>query len=94
MEKRTLGRTGHQSTVVTFGTAGLSRVTQESADQAVQLVLSHGVNHIDIAPTYGQAMERMSPWMPKIRSQMFLGAKLVNVPRTWHGTTLTIAYGV
>jgi aryl-alcohol dehydrogenase-like predicted oxidoreductase len=75
MEKRTLGRTGHQSTVVTFGTAGLSRVTQESADQAVQLILSHGVNHIDIAPTYGQAMERMSPWMPKIRNQMFLGAK-------------------
>src|ERR687891_2136445 len=75
MEKRTLGRTGHQSTVVTFGTAGLSRVTQESADQVVQLILDHGVNHIDIAPTYGEAMERMSPWMPKIRGQMFLGAK-------------------
>jgi aryl-alcohol dehydrogenase-like predicted oxidoreductase len=75
MEKRTLGRTGHQSTVVTFGTAGLSRVTQESADQAVQLILDYGVNHIDIAPTYGEAMERMSPWMPKIRGQMFLGAK-------------------
>ncbi len=75
MKKRTLGRTGHQSTVVTFGTAGLSRVTQESADQAVQLVLSHGVNHMDIAPTYGEAMERMSPWMPKIREKMFLGAK-------------------
>ena len=75
MKKRTLGRTGHQSAVVTFGTAGLSRVTQESADQAVQLVLSHGVNHMDIAPTYGEAMERMSPWMPKIREKMFLGAK-------------------
>ena len=75
MEKRTLGRTGHQSTVVTFGTAGLSRVTQESADEAVQLILSHGVNHIDIAPTYGEAMERMNPWMPQIRDQMFLGAK-------------------
>ena len=75
MEKRTLGRTGHQSTVVTFGTAGLSRVTKETADDAVRLILSHGVNHIDIAPTYGKAMERMSPWLPQIRDQMFLGAK-------------------
>lgn len=75
MEKRTLGRTGHHSTVVTFGTAALGRVTQDVADVAVELILEHGVNHIDIAPTYGQAMERMAPWMPKIRDQVFLGAK-------------------
>ena len=75
MEKRRLGRTGHESTVVTFGTAGLGRVTQEVADKAIQEVLDAGVNHIDIAPTYGQAMERMAPWMPKIRDQVFLGSK-------------------
>lgn len=75
MEKRKLGRTGHESTVVTFGTAGLGRVTQAVADKAIQQVLDAGVNHIDIAPTYGQAMERMAPWMPKIRDQVFLGSK-------------------
>ncbi|MCH8184631.1 MAG: aldo/keto reductase [Chloroflexi bacterium] len=75
MEKRLLGRTGHHSTVVTFGTAALGRVTQDVADVAVEHILDHGVNHIDIAPTYGQAMERMAPWMPKIRDQVFLGAK-------------------
>ena len=75
MDKRTLGRTGHQSTVVTFGTAGLSGVTQEVADTAIELVLEHGVNHMDISPRYGQAMERMAPWMPRIRDRMFLGAK-------------------
>ncbi len=75
MEKRLLGRTGHHSTVVTFGTAALGRVTQDVADVAVEHILEHGVNHIDIAPTYGQAMERMAPWMPKIRDQVFLGAK-------------------
>lgn len=75
MEKRVLGRTGHASTVVCFGTAGIGRVTQETADQAVEQVLAHGVNHIDIAPTYGHAMERMRPWMPRIRERMFLGAK-------------------
>ncbi len=75
MEKRKLGRTGHESTVVTFGTAGLGRVTQDVADKAIQQVLDAGVNHIDIAPTYGQAMEHMAPWMPKIRDQVFLGSK-------------------
>ena len=75
MEKRSLGRTGHHSTVVAFGTAALGRVTQDVADVAVELILEYGVNHIDIAPTYGQAMERMAPWMPKIRDQVFLGAK-------------------
>ena len=75
MEKRRLGRTGHESTVVTFGTAGIGRVSQEVADRAVEQILEHGVNHIDIAPTYGEAMERMSPWMPKLRDSMFLGAK-------------------
>ena len=75
MEKRRLGRTGHESTVVTFGTAGIGRVSQEVADRAVEQILEYGVNHIDIAPTYGEAMERMSPWMPKLRDSMFLGAK-------------------
>jgi aryl-alcohol dehydrogenase-like predicted oxidoreductase len=75
MEKRRLGRTGHESTVVTFGTAGIGRVSQAVADTAVEQILQHGVNHIDIAPTYGEAMERMAPWMPKIRDSVFLGAK-------------------
>ena len=75
MNKRRLGRTGHENTVVTFGTAGLGRVSQEVADRSVELVLEHGVNHIDIAPTYGEAMERMAPWMPRIRGKVFLGSK-------------------
>ncbi len=75
MEKRRLGRTGHESTIVTFGTAALGTRSQEMADEAVELILKHGVNHIDIAPGYGQALERMKTWMPKIRDQMFLGCK-------------------
>ena len=75
MEKRRLGRTGHHSTVVTFGTAGIGRVSQAAADKAVERILAHGVNHIDIAPSYGEAMERLAPWMRKIREGMFLGAK-------------------
>ncbi len=75
MEQRELGRTGHRSTVVTFGAAGLGRVEQAVADKAINAALEHGVNHIDIAPSYGEAMERLAPWMPQIRNRVFLGTK-------------------
>src|SRR5215210_5378003 len=75
MEKRRLGRTGHMSTVVTFGAAGIGRVEQDVADRAVQVALDHGVNHFDVAPSYGDAELRLQPWMPRIRDQIFLGCK-------------------
>ncbi len=75
MEKRTLGRTGHESTVVTFGAFALGYVDQDEADRAIQLALDHGVNQVDIAPSYGQSMERIAPWMPEIRDSVFLGSK-------------------
>jgi aryl-alcohol dehydrogenase-like predicted oxidoreductase len=75
MEKRRLGRTGHMSTVVTFGAAGIGRVTQDVADRAIETALDHGVNHIDVAPRYGEAELRLRPWMPKIRERVFVGGK-------------------
>ena len=75
MQKRTLGRTGHNSTVVSFGTYAVGRLDQDDADKAIQLVLDYGINHFDIAPTYGQAMERVAPWMPELRDKIFVGAK-------------------
>ena len=75
MEKRRLGRTGHDSTIVTFGSYSVGKLTQEKADDVIQLCLDHGVNHIDIAPGYSDAMERVAPWMPDLRNQMFLGSK-------------------
>ncbi len=63
MEKRKLGRTGHMSTVAIFGTAALGGVTQEVADKAMEEVLRYGVNHIDVAPSYGEAELRLGPWL-------------------------------
>ena len=80
MERRRLGRTGHMSTVVTFGAAGIGRVDQETADRAVETALAHGVNHVDVAPRYGEAELRLRPWMARIRSRIFLGCK------TWQRT--------
>jgi predicted aldo/keto reductase-like oxidoreductase len=39
------------------------------------LVIGAGVNHIDVAPSYGQAEERLGPWMATERDRFFLGCK-------------------
>ncbi len=75
MEKRRLGRTGQMSSVVAFGSAGIGRVDQDTADKAIQTALDYGVNHVDVAPSYGEAELRLRPWMPRIRDRIFLGCK-------------------
>ena len=75
MQSRRFGRTNHQSTLIIFGAAALGDVTQAEADKAMELAIAHGVNHIDIAPSYGQAELRVGPWMKKHRDRFFLGCK-------------------
>ena len=75
METRRLGKTEHKSTIVTFGAYSIGKVSQNEADLAIQMCLDYGVNHIDIAPGYADSMERVASWMPKLRSEMFLGCK-------------------
>ncbi|HET9909606.1 MAG TPA: aldo/keto reductase [Anaerolineales bacterium] len=75
METRRFGRTGHMSTVAIFGAAALWKISQEDADKVMEMVIEAGVNHIDVAPSYGQAEERIGPWMPRERGRFFLGCK-------------------
>jgi predicted aldo/keto reductase-like oxidoreductase len=75
MEKRRLGRTGHMSTVAVFGGAALSQVSEETANEALDLTLKYGVNHIDVAPSYGEAELRVGAWLGPHRAQFFLGCK-------------------
>jgi len=75
VEKRRLGNTGHHATILTLGGCGLGRITQEEADKAIKLVMEHGVNMIDVAPTYGEAELRLRPWIEKYRDNFFLAEK-------------------
>jgi aryl-alcohol dehydrogenase-like predicted oxidoreductase len=75
METRRFGRTGHKSTVAIFGAAAFYEVSQEDADKVMEQVIEAGVNHIDVAPSYGQAELRIGPWMRRERERFFLGCK-------------------
>jgi aryl-alcohol dehydrogenase-like predicted oxidoreductase len=75
METRALGDTGQESTVLTFGSIALNWLEQEGANQMVELVLDHGVNHFDVAPTYGDAELKLGPKLRQYREEIFLGCK-------------------
>jgi aryl-alcohol dehydrogenase-like predicted oxidoreductase len=75
MEKRRLGKTGHMSSVLAFGAAALWQVTPAKTEAGIELALEHGINHIDVAPSYGQAEMRLGPWLEKHRGEVFLGCK-------------------
>ena len=75
METRRFGRTGHMSTVAVFGAAAFWQISQEDADKVMELIIEAGINHIDVAPSYGQAEVRIGPWMPRERGRFFLGCK-------------------
>jgi aryl-alcohol dehydrogenase-like predicted oxidoreductase len=71
----TFGRIGHMSTRTIFGGAALSHVIQEEADRTLEVLLQYGVNHIDVAASYGDAELRIAPWLAKYRSQFFVATK-------------------
>lgn len=73
--KLTFGRTGHESTRLLFGAAAFWSVTQDEADQVLELLLKYGINHIDTAASYGEAEQHIGPWMPEHRDKFFLATK-------------------
>ncbi|KAB1188012.1 MULTISPECIES: aldo/keto reductase [Haloferax] len=83
MKTRPLGGTGHDTSIMTFGTIALNWLEQEGADQMVELVLDRGVNHFDVAPMYGDAELKLGPKLRQHRDEIFLGCKTQE--RTYDG---------
>jgi aryl-alcohol dehydrogenase-like predicted oxidoreductase len=75
MEHRRLGRLGHGSSVLIYGAAALAEVDQDTADRSIQEALDGGINHFDVAASYGEAELRLGPWMPEVRDRIFLASK-------------------
>ena len=69
------GRTGHESTRTIFGAAALGELSQAEADPTLELLLEHGVNHIDVAASYGDAELRLAPWLARNPGRFFLATK-------------------
>jgi aryl-alcohol dehydrogenase-like predicted oxidoreductase len=75
MPRRPFGATGHVSSRCIFGAAALARASEAESLAALEVVLSFGLNHIDTAASYGDAEERLRPWLREHRSDFFLATK-------------------
>jgi aryl-alcohol dehydrogenase-like predicted oxidoreductase len=75
MQRRRLGRTGHESTVAILGGAAFALSTTEEAEPAFAAALARGVNHLDIAPRYGEAERAVGPLVAPVRDGLFIGEK-------------------
>jgi aryl-alcohol dehydrogenase-like predicted oxidoreductase len=73
--KAPFGSTGHESTRTIFGAAALGSLSQAEADPTLELLLEHGVNHIDTAASYGDSELRLAPWLSQHRDRFFLATK-------------------
>lgn len=73
--KMPFGRTGHESTRVIFGGAAFWSLPQSDADRTLDLVLEHGINHIDTAADYNESEDRIGPWLKHHRKKFFLATK-------------------
>jgi aryl-alcohol dehydrogenase-like predicted oxidoreductase len=69
------GRLGHLSTRTLFGAAALGHVSQAEADRILDVLLQYGVNHIDVAATYGDAELRIAPWFKRYPNHFFVATK-------------------
>jgi aryl-alcohol dehydrogenase-like predicted oxidoreductase len=77
------GATGHDSSRVVFGAAALASVSKGDADRALDQLLEHGINHIDVAAGYGDAELRIAPWLKRNPGTFFVATKTGE--RTYRG---------
>lgn len=75
IERAPFGATGHESSRVVFGAAALGNVSKADADRTLDVLLEHGVNHIDVAASYGDAELRVAAWLQRTPGTFFLATK-------------------
>ncbi len=69
------GSTGHTSSRVLFGAATLGAMKQDRADATLAKLDHFGINHIDVAASYGEAELRLAPFLKTRRDDFFLATK-------------------
>ena len=73
--RRTLGRTGEKLSIIGFGGIVVMNETTGEASNIVAEAVDRGVNYFDVAPSYGNAQERLGPALLPYRKDCFLACK-------------------
>ncbi len=75
MDKRGLGGTGMDISIITFGGIIVSDTETKEAAEYVSLAYDGGVNYYDVAPSYGNAQYMLGPALEPYRKNVFLACK-------------------
>jgi predicted aldo/keto reductase-like oxidoreductase len=73
--KRAYGSTAEMLSIIGFGGIVVKNVTPHEAEQFVAEAVDRGINYFDVAPTYGNAQERLGPALKPHRERCFLACK-------------------
>lgn len=73
--KRALGKTGEKLSIIGFGGIVVMDESSDAASNIVAEAVDRGINYFDIAPSYGNAQERLGPALAPYRKNVFLACK-------------------
>lgn len=73
--RRALGKTGEQLSIIAFGGIVVMNEEPGAASNIVAEAVDRGVNYFDIAPSYGNAQERLGTALAPYRKNCFLACK-------------------
>ncbi len=73
--RRTLGKTGEKLSIIGFGGIVVMNEQPGAAKNIVAEAVDRGINYFDVAPSYGNAQERLGPALKPYRDKSFLACK-------------------
>jgi len=73
--KRRLGKTGVELSIIALGGIVVTDTEQSWANNIVAEAFDRGINYFDVAPTYGNAQDRLGPALEPYRKRVFLACK-------------------
>ena len=73
--RRTLGKTGEKLSIIGFGGIVVMNEDTGAASNIVAEAVDRGVNYFDVAPSYGNAQERLGAALAPYRNKCFLACK-------------------
>ncbi len=75
MERRAYGNHGDMLSVIGFGGICVMNEDPGASERMVAWAVDRGINYFDVAPSYGNAQERLGPALRPHRGKVFLACK-------------------